>query len=493
MLKIRFKFICFFLAFSCIGNIFAATFNFGSKSSAIKVGHADSCLGKVSISGGNLSINDGTLLIDHPDENPNLPFRADTATTQIEIEGSFFDVKDYNGNVHSSFLNYGRYLPSTQKICLENEAGSLQSEYGKVLPKIEVNYDGFVISGQPIFLQSITLQDSSISLTLALQSKLNKDIEMNGGILFLRDDLMLADDVQLRGGGRVQLNNRRISLGGKNITWTDDVQWEEAGDIVLNNNMTLNCTWTFEGNGVLNGNGYALTLGNNGKILVYKNHSSVLFHDIKIEGIAGTNIRCFDHTGTLSFSNLTWVQDRMFTFTEGRFVVVADTKMQNSSRYKNTPSGGDGYAWPSFNNVFLFGYGTDQVSTILSNARLTWDIGFTFSYGPLGTDNRRLIQMTDKSSEIFMNGATLAATTTGLVLTKGTMIFDHKNYFYNQDPDRAASALDESIQFGEGGSGAYGEEINDLDIVIMPSASIELLSGVLYHNCSPAEFIHPGG
>ena len=450
MLKIKFKLICFLLAFYWIGNIFtAASFNFGSRSSAIKVGED----AELSLRDYNLDFRNGTLSFEHRSETPNLPVRVDRATRSISFRQSYLEIDGPPFHVYNTFVDEAVYKPATQSVVLDGN-GSLRSEYGKFLLNLEPHMFGNLIAGQPTFLRDITLRDAAATLTIAIQSKLNKNIVLNGGEIFLRDDLKLADDVQLTGGGTVRLNRRRISLGGKELSWNGDIEWQDAGDIVLNNNMTLNSTWTFNGNNVLQGNGHVLTLGSNGKIIVERDYSSVLFHDIKIDGISGNKIRCFDHTGTVSFSDLTWVQDGNYSFSEGRFAVVGTTKMQ-----------GD----------YVFAYETDLVSTIFDNSRLIWDSGFTFSYAPQGTTNRQLLQMADATAEIMMNGAILHSTTTGLMLTKGTLLIDHKNYIYDEfSLNRPATALSEAVAFGDG--------VHDLNIEVLPGGNVELMSGIITYN-----------
>jgi hypothetical protein len=88
MLKSRFKFICFLLAFSWIGNIFAASINFGSRNSAIKLGPLSSYVGELSVRGNDLNIYDGTLSIYHRVETPDFPVRADTASRSINLDQS---------------------------------------------------------------------------------------------------------------------------------------------------------------------------------------------------------------------------------------------------------------------------------------------------------------------------------------------------------------------------------------------------------------------
>ncbi|MCF7899851.1 hypothetical protein K9L05_04385, partial [Candidatus Babeliales bacterium] len=83
--------------------------------------------------------------------------------------------------------------------------------------------------------------------------------------------------------------------------------------------------------------------------------------------------------------------------------------------------------------------------------------------------------MQNSTSELFLNGASLKTTYTGLQLTKGTLVLDHKNYLYNQDADgTGAASSSQAIIFGDGISAD-----NDLHIEILPGGSLDLKTGIL--------------
>ena len=90
--------------------------------------------------------------------------------------------------------------------------------------------------------------------------------------------------------------------------------------------------------------------------------------------------------------------------------------------------------------------------------------------------------MVDETSQLYFNGCSFVTTCTGIQLTKGTLIIDHKNYFYNQDgliddPQKSGASISEAIAFGDGNAA------NDLKIEIMPAGNFELKTGVLaYYN-----------
>ncbi len=126
--------------------------------------------------------------------------------------------------------------------------------------------------------------------------------------------------------------------------------------------------------------------------------------------------------------------------------------------------------------TFVYESGEDLEIWYYSTLKL--DKGITFSYAPI-TSNRDGIYMYDETSELYLNGASLRSTTTGLRLTSGTLVIDHKNYFFNEDNrGRPGAAASEAIQFGDGDDADY-----DLKIEVMPGGSVDLRSGVLnYQN-----------
>ena len=220
--------------------------------------------------------------------------------------------------------------------------------------------------------------------------------------------------------------------------------------IVLAKNEDLNTTWTFEGNCVLNGEDHILNLKSLGKIVVNKKGSSLLLENLTIQGLVGTNIRCLDNSCTISFNNVRWLQDSDFSFTTGRFAVVSQLVMTGSSK-------------------FLLN--TSKQSNIAADAMLTLESGLTFSYDPR-TNQRNLLALDAASSVLFMNGATLASTRTGLQLTKGQLMIDHKNFLRND----GAVSVSQSITLGD------GIAADDVLVRLLPGGNINTLSGQLVYN-----------
>jgi hypothetical protein len=155
-----------------------------------------------------------------------------------------------------------------------------------------------------------------------------------------------------------------------------------------------------------------------------------------------------DNSCTLSFRNAVWIQDGNYSFTVGRMEVMGNVNMLG--RYS-------------------FEYASMKPFRIVYDTHLSFDCDMSFSYNP-PIANRDLITMDNRSSVLWLNGASVATSSTGLRLTKGTLIIANKTPFYND----TGVSLSDGFSLGDGIIAS-----NDLNIEIMPGASIELMSGNL--------------
>ncbi|KKQ32506.1 MAG: hypothetical protein US49_C0007G0048 [candidate division TM6 bacterium GW2011_GWF2_37_49] len=209
--------------------------------------------------------------------------------------------------------------------------------------------------------------------------------------------------------------------------------------IELNDNQELNYTWTFSGNCKIDGNGYALTLGDLGNIILEHPFSSLTFNNVILKGVSGTNIRCVNNAGELSFRLAKIVLSDDFNFNTGSFSILDQCAI----------TGGN-----SFN------YFTNQTSVINNSSCLSLERNSSFYYAPSIASNS-LLNMTSDSASLKLSGASLSVTTTGLNLANGTIMIKNKCPFYND----GASSLSQAIILGS--------------VDILPGGSIDLRSGII--------------
>jgi hypothetical protein len=265
-----------------------------------------------------------------------------------------------------------------------------------------------------------------------------------------------------------QAGNFNISAG-KNLILTDvvlknftdgsitlgagaSVVFGEGTIIELPDMQTLTSNMTFSGTTLIEGFGNKIMMGNS--VITVRPGGRLTMQDIFVEGLKQNNIRCQGTSASLKLKNAVLCLSNDYSFTSGRILFEMDVRMVGTN---------------------VFGYRpTNASSKILPCSRLMMDIGTTFSYAPVAA-NRDLLGMADRSSVFFLNGCTVQSTVTGMRLTKGTLVVDHKNQFYNT----GALSASEAIAFGN------GTAANDLAVEILPGGKIQLQSGELvYANAS---------
>ena len=265
-----------------------------------------------------------------------------------------------------------------------------------------------------------------------------------------------------------QAGNFNISAG-KNLILTDvvlknftdgsitlgagaSVVFGEGTIIELPDMQTLTSNMTFSGTTLIEGFGNKIMMGNS--VITVRPGGRLTMQDIFVEGLKQNNIRCQGTSASLKLKNAVLCLSNDYSFTSGRILFEMDVRMVGTN---------------------VFGYRpTNASSKILPCSRLMMDIGTTFSYAPVSA-NRDLLGMADRSSVFFLNGCTVQSTVTGMRLTNGTLVVDHKNQFYNT----GALSASEAIAFGN------GTAANDLAVEILPGGKIQLQSGELvYANAS---------
>jgi len=288
-----------------------STLNFGSRDSAFKVGGNS----RLHASSSNFII-DGTL---------HKPSDAD-------ITGNFIEFK--NGVFHgdsSEALITGFLDPIGGDIVRLTGNGRFRAEPGTLLEGFTAEDTGNRLEGQPLFTVPLVLIDQDTELTFAMQSTLNRNLEMNNGMIILENDLKLDDEVMLVGDGRVELNKRRLELGSRySMPWAGSLWFDNALDVMLNCKTDLAGTWSFGGTGCLNGNGGVLTLLGGGEIQIDPN-GTLHINDIHVTGLGdsiGSGRITLGNNATLCAANASFKIDNDFSINNGTFRVEGPTTFQ---------------------------------------------------------------------------------------------------------------------------------------------------------------------
>jgi WD40 repeat protein len=236
-------------------------------------------------------------------------------------------------------------------------------------------------------------------------------------------------------------NDASVVIGaGSSFIFGDDCRVELAEP------QTLSRTWSFAGQSLLDGHNNSITLGTGNNFLSSLITSSLTIANANLLNVRDNNIRAANNNAAIIFNNAQIYLSSDFTYSIGSMVINNDVTLRGTS---------------------IFNYSTIMGLTIASQSKLTIDQGCTFNYAPAG-NFRNLLSFTNSSATLFFNNASLVATATGPRLINGTLLIDGV-----MNIQSSAASTAEAITFGN------GTPANDLLIKLMPSATINLVSGFL--------------
>ena len=330
-----------------------------------------------------------------------------------------------------------------------------------------VRNSGNVIRGNGDVSGLITFADGGSELYLNLDGQILNNIALNGGKVILARDIELAHDNIFTGSGIVDLSNYSLVLGKKDLTWTSTIYWDgNVGDIEFNSKLSLSSTWTFSGECTLYGNDKILELEPTAQIIVERG-STLNFKDMRIQGLCGTNIKCLDDAGKITFDNVSCRQSADYVFDTGSFDISNELSLEGGHK---------------------FTYKSGQQSNILSKATLFLDKNSTFSYDA-GIMSKELIVFQDDTSILYLNGASLHTTLTGIQLTKGTMFVEGSCYLSSETITVSWGDLAGNILINEGVAFGNNSSAQDFTCKILNGSKLELTAGCfIYKNILSSSF-----
>ena len=180
------------------------------------------------------------------------------------------------------------------------------------------------------------------------------------------------------------------------------------------------------GHCAINGNGHSINVAN-GEMIVASASDLTLF-SVKLSSISGSKIRCQDDTSKLILQDAMWTQDGSTTFTSGALLFMNKVTMGGNA---------------------TFAYQSSQTSTVLAESILQLDEDFTFSYDPIVVASKQLFAFEDETSVLCLNGGSLHATTTGLVLTNGCLFVQENSFISSEVVQTDVFNYDQGITFGD--------------------------------------------
>lgn len=339
----------------------------------------------------------------------------------------------------SRYNTYTSLLAGNQEIFLEE---------GTLPLYLLIMNSGNMIRGNGNIGGLTTLYNSDAEISYNLNGSVLNDINLNGGKIILDNDLKFGHNAKLLTGGTVNLSDKDLDFGEKDLSCTATIYWDgNYGAVKLNSNINLYSTLTFSGNCTLDAGGNILFIQPGAQINIERG-SSLTIKNIRLGGLAGTNLGCLDDAGTIIFNGGKCKLSDDYSFEKGHFIVSDNWEIR-----------GD----------YTFYYKTSQQSEIYLCTELIFFPGSRFSYSP-STNSRDLIKMNCESVLSF-NDATLHSTTTGLHLTGGCLRIDGDCIVQSD-----ATIKSEGITLGDGESSSCDSKLD-----ILHESNLELASGYLVY------------
>ena len=170
------------------------------------------------------------------------------------------------------------------------------------------------------FQGGFTLQDATTSCTFDSVFPVSGFINMNGGTLYLRKDLVLEAPVTIIGLGKIVGNNHTITFCDSITSLPTNFSSMHNVNLVFKNNVALNGQIKVRGNCTIQGTGSTITFNNKASFIVCHNATLELQETVLANvgnNKSNTSISCVDDTGILRLNSTTVSLSADWTFAHG--------------------------------------------------------------------------------------------------------------------------------------------------------------------------------
>jgi hypothetical protein len=266
-------------------------------------------------------------------------------------------------------------------------------------------------------------------------------VTLNGGVLYLYKDFVLSQTLSSLSAGRIRGNHHSFVLPQMSAEYIlPGVLDFDKTTLVCSSNVSIQGELQFSNQCKIDGQGKELTF-NGGSIVVHPN-SYLILENAYLSNFGTSRLRCLTNTSSITLRNCTMLLSSDYIFENGSLFFDMDNVVIGTCK---------------------FIYSSPVGSTIGPRSTLVFDRGTTLSYAPLRA-NQDLIFMTDQTSRLYFDGASLYSTSTGLHLQGGTLILDD---YVTMSSDARFNA--EALWLDSG-----------LNVVIRAGAAVEIFGSVKY-------------
>lgn len=247
------------------------------------------------------------------------------------------------------------------------------------------------------------------------QSKVQGFVRLGGGFTVLPNASVIFDS-PITVSGAIDLRETGTLILNRDLSLDSNLVWSSGGNISgQNNTIFLGGSLTIPSSKVvhiqtstiIDGQGQALIVGDYGQIFVDNNVTLTLQNMILRSGqktAVFSPIRCAGLTSQLVLDNVIIESQGDIPFYQGKMYI-----------YDNVV----------FTGTSSLVYTSPQSIFIKSGAAFYFDKTTTFSFAPSTASNNQVV-MSDATSKIILDGATLKCTDTGIRLTVGMLLCDNK-------------------------------------------------------------------
>lgn len=241
----------------------------------------------------------------------------------IEASNMIYDEDDSLATINGSL--YSDPLTTTS---IQLESMNVPINYTFMTRFIVPTFTTATVSGSPIFLAEnpIVLEEGAV-LELSIKTPLARSLDITDARLRILNRLQLAPEVVIEGAGIIQHSNgSALVIGSTDTVWTSTITWLTASSVVLNGDVTLYGSWTFQGNASISAHNNLLHLAPGSSITVAP-HTTLELNDIVVSGLGTADIFLHGPTAQLSLFDASIVLNNDYTYTTGSWYAAGPAKI----------------------------------------------------------------------------------------------------------------------------------------------------------------------
>ncbi len=305
------------------------------------------------------------------------------------------------------------------------------------------------------FKNGFALQDSTTTCTFNSVYPVSGPVDLNGGTLALLQDLIFHNVTTLNGWGSLIGNNYAVDFCSSVTVLPANAKIFKDTNIHLNTDLIITSTVTLQGNCTISGCGNSIMIGSNGALVIDSN-AQVVFEEMEIKGLQGSNFQCADDTGKIILSDMALELADDFIFAKGS-MFLADAV--------------------TFMGTATFFYTSSQTSTIDTESTFILTNGIHLNIGRDPISGNEPLAFTDATSVLRMANCGYDIQPTGISLKKGTLFFENN-----------VAAKINSNSFATGVTVGSGNPTDDFTVYFSPGCSISHSGHMAYNNSRPDLF-----